>query len=250
LAVNGLDVYHWLNNEFGRLNFFWCGLRGRACFKIVFCWGWLFEARLLDWSWDSGVIVILRVLSLDDSWLFLVLSGVGRRAAIGAAAGGGAAVVVLVTRELVVNLLLQVVKSSAMLLLVLVLLLRIIHLLGGAGLSGVCLVFFALVLGNWDNVVLGDMLLSGFNDRVVLLSRRVGRRENRKRDRNSSVKVQIEGLQREGAPDRELPSNYLEFWLREKCCNRDIHVTTEKRRWGRGLLKVVVMAANAGFCEG
>jgi hypothetical protein len=177
------------------------------------------------------VIVVLRVLSLNDSWL-LVLSGVGRRRAVRAAAGGGAAVVVLVAGELVVNLLLQVVKSSALLLLVVVLLEHLLGAGAGAGLSRVCLVLFTLVLGNGDNVVLGDMLLSGFYDRrVVLVSRRVGRRENGERDRNSSVKVQIESLQREGAPDRELPSNYLVFWLREKCCNRDIHVTTENRRW-------------------
>jgi hypothetical protein len=177
------------------------------------------------------VIVVFRVLSLDDSWL-LVLSGVGRRRA---AAGVGAAVIVLVAMELVMDLvmdlLLQMVESSTLILLMV--LLGMIHL-GAARLSGVCLVFFALVLGSGVNVSFDDMLLSGLYNRV-LLSRGVRGRENGERERNSSVKVQSEGLQREGAPDRELPSNYLVFF-EKKCCNRDIHVTTgPKKRWEEGI---------------
>jgi hypothetical protein len=203
LAVNGLDVYHWLNYEFGSLNFFWCGFLGRACFKIVFCWGWLFDDRLLDWNWarDSVVIVVLRMLG-DNGWLLLVvLSGVGGRRAARAAAAAGAAglgIIILVAMErvveLVMDLLLQVVESSA--LISLMLLLGIIHL-GAGALLGLCLVIFSLILGSWVNVVLGDMLLSGLYNRV-LLSRRVGGWENGERDRNSSVKVQIEGLKSEG----------------------------------------------------
>jgi len=188
LAVNGLDVYHWRNNEFGSLNFFWCGLLGRACFKIVFCWGWLLSGLLLllllwlllDWSWV--VAVVLSVLG-DNNWLLLVvLRGVvggRRRGAAGAAAG--AAVIVVAAMELVLDLLLQVVKTSA--LISLILLLGIVHF--GAG--GLCLVIFC-VLGSGVDVVLSDMLLSRLYN-GVLVSRGVGRRENRERDWNSSVKV-------------------------------------------------------------
>lgn len=147
------------------------------------------------------VIMILSVLSLDNSWL-LVLSRVGRRAAGAAAAGVGAAVVVVAAMELVVDLvldlLLQVVESAMLLLLALLLLklLGIVHL-GAGALLRVCVVL-ALVLG-WVNVLLGDVLLSGLYNSVVLVSRGVGRRENRERDRNSSVEVQIEGLQKRRA---------------------------------------------------
>jgi hypothetical protein len=223
-------VYHWLNYEFGSLNFFWCGFVGSACFKIVFCWGWLFEARLLDRGWDGVVIVVFRVLSLNDSWL-LVFSGVRRGRT---AAGVGAAVIVLVAMEfvveLVLDLLLQMVESSALILLML--LLGIVHL--GAGLGGVCLEFFALVLGNGVNVGFDDMLLSGFYNRVFL-SRRVCVWENRKSERNSSVKVQVEGLQREGLP--------IESFLQTiRCFERESVVIViftlqrePKKRWEEGI---------------
>lgn len=208
-------MYHWLNYEFGSLNFFWCGFEGgRACFKVVFCWGWYnsLDSRLLN-GWDGVVIVIFRVLSLDDSWLLLVVLGaVGRRAAAGAAgaAGIGAAIVIPEAVELVVDLvldlLLQLMESSTMFLLML----GIVHF-GGAGLMNavaVCLVFLTLVGG--VDVVLSDMFLSGFYN--VRLARGVRRREDTERNRYSSVKVQIEGLQREGAPEESCPFKLFGDW--------------------------------------
>src|SRR5690606_8718926 len=140
----------------------------------------------------------------DNGWLLLVLGRVRRRraaGAAGAAAAAGVGIIIPVAMELlaelVLDLLLQVVESAT--LLSLMLLLGVIHF-GAGALLRIRFVILSLVLRSWVNVVLGDVLLSGFYDRV-LLSRRVGGWENRERDGNSSVKVQIEGLKAKGAPD-------------------------------------------------